>query len=194
MRQSKKKIIIIKSINFIILLATLFCLDVSVYANERSLLTEVKEKWLAEDFTLKDENGKPHTLSSYRGKVVVINFWATWCPPCLKEMPSMERAHKKWTREGIEILAINAGEDEDSIFAFTGEYNISFTVLLDENSSVLDRFPSIGLPTTYVIDPQGYVIYRAVGSREWDDPKITEKLRLLKKARKITQSHSITSE
>lgn len=156
-------------------------MTVPVYADGRPLLTELKEKWLAEDFTLKDENGKSHTLSDYRGKVVVINFWATWCPPCLKEMPSMERAHKKWIREGIEILAINVGEDEDSIFAFTGEHDISFTVLLDEDSSVLKLFPSIGLPTTYVIDPQGYVIYRAVGSREWDDPKITEKLRLLKK-------------
>lgn len=152
-----------------------------VYAAERPLLTEVREKWLAPDFTLKDEEGKTHKLSDYRGKVVVLNFWATWCPPCIKEMPSMERAHKKWVKEGIEILAVNAGEDEDSIFAFTGEYDISFTVLLDEENSVLNNFPSIGLPTTYIIDPQGYVVYRAVGDREWDDPKITEKLRLLLK-------------
>lgn len=175
---------IMKPVNVFIIATGLFCLAVSAYADERPLLTEVKEKWLAEDFTLKDENGKSHTLSDYRGKVVVINFWATWCPPCLKEMPSMERAHKNWSREGIEILAINVGEDEDSIFAFTGEHDISFTVLLDEDSSVLGLFPSIGLPTTYVIDPKGYVIYRAVGDREWDDPKITEKLRLLRKVKK----------
>lgn len=169
-------------INFIIFVMTVLLHWANpVYAAQDQLLDKVKEKQIAPDFTLKDEEGKTHKLSDYRGKVVVLNFWATWCPPCRREMPSMERAHKRWTKEGIEIIAVNIGDDEDKIFAFTGEYDLSFTILMDPDSSMYKIYKVPGLPTTYVIDTEGYIIYRALGGRNWDNPEIFEKIRALKK-------------
>jgi peroxiredoxin len=135
----------------------------------------------APEFELQDIEGETHRLSDYRGKVVVLNFWATWCPPCRYEMPSMERARKLLEDEPIAILAVDVGEDEDAIFMFTGDYPVEFPLLMDRDESVIKSYPVIGLPTTYVIDPEGYIRYRAVGSREWDDPALLDQLRALLK-------------
>lgn len=133
----------------------------------------------APEFVLKDTEGRTHRLSDYKGKVVVLNFWATWCPPCRDEMPSMERARLLVLDEPIEILAINIGEDEDAIFLFTGDYPVEFPLLMDKDESVVKDYPVVGLPTTYIIGPKGNIRYRAVGSREWDDPKLLDALRSL---------------
>jgi peroxiredoxin len=133
----------------------------------------------APGFTLKDTEGNTHRLSDYRGKVVVLNFWATWCPPCREEMPSMERARKQVEDEPIVILAVDVGEDEDTIFLFTGDYPVEFPLLMDRDGAVTKDYPVIGLPTTYIIDPDGIIRYRAVGSREWDDPALLDELRRL---------------
>lgn len=144
------------------------------------LLTPLKTKAPAPEFELIDMDEKVHKLSDYKGKPIIINFWATWCPPCREELPSMNRAWKKVKDEGIEMLAINVGEDEDTIFAFTGEFPIDFTVLLDESGYEINKWPIKGLPTTFVLDPEGRVIYQAVGGREWDDDKLLEMVRQLK--------------
>ncbi len=142
-------------------------------------LPALQEPFPAPDFELRDIDGKVHRLSDYRGKVVVLNFWATWCPPCREEMPSMELARQMIRGEDIVILAVNVGEDEDTIFRFTGDYPVEFPLLVDREAKVIRSYPVIGLPTTYVIDPRGYVTHRAVGSREWDDPALLDKLRAL---------------
>jgi peroxiredoxin len=129
---------------------------------------------------------KIHRLADYKGKTVIINFWATWCPPCRAELPSMNRAWSKIKGDDIEMIAINIGEDEDAIFAFTAEYPIDFTVLLDENSEQIQNWQMTGLPTTYVLDPQGRVVYQAVGDREWDNDKILDKIRTLNISTKET--------
>ena len=133
------------------------------------------------DFALKGEDGKTYRLADYRGKVVVLNFWATWCPPCRYEMPSMERAHQKVKGEEIAILAVNVGEDENTVFAFTGQYPVSFPLPLDLDGSVIAKYPVIGLPTTFIIDPRGQVTYRAIGGREWDDDRLLDQLRRMLK-------------
>ena len=130
-------------------------------------------------FTLLDTEGKPHQLADYRGQVVVLNFWATWCPPCREEMPAMERLHKMVANESIAVVAINVGEDEDTIFLFTADYPVSFPLLMDQDGSVTQDYPVIGLPTTYIIDPAGIIRHRAVGTREWDDPELVDELRAL---------------
>ena len=133
----------------------------------------------APDFVLTGEDGKRYRLSDYRGQVVVVNFWATWCPPCRYEMPAMERAHQKLKDEKIVLLAVNVGEDEESVFAFTGQYPVTFPLLLDRDGTVVKQYPVIGLPTTFVIDPHDNVTYRAVGGREWDDEALLNQLRQL---------------
>ncbi len=143
-------------------------------------LTPIMSRPLAPGFKMMDMDDLSHKLSDYKGKPVIINFWATWCPPCRAELPSMNRAWKKVKDEGIEMLAINVSEDEDSIFIFTGEYPIDFTVLLDESGAEIRHWPIRGLPTTFVLDPEGRIVYQAVGSREWDDDALLNKVRALR--------------
>ena len=144
-------------------------------------LYEVKGRPPAPDFTLEDTEGEIHRLSEYRGKVVILNFWATWCPPCRDEMPSMQRAWEGLRERGIEMLAINVGEDEDIIFTFTADYPADYPLLLDREGTVIKEWPVLGLPTTFVIDREGRIAYRAVGGRDWEDPLVVEPLMTLAK-------------
>ena len=133
----------------------------------------------APEFTLPDTEGQTHQLRDYRGQVVVLNFWATWCPPCREEMPAMERLHAQVAGTGIAVVAINVGEDEDTIFRFTGDYPVTFPLLMDREGTIVEEYPVIGLPTTYIIDPAGIIRHRAVGTREWDAPEMVQELRAL---------------
>lgn len=152
------------------------------WAGEPQTLLPLAEPFVAPDFALKGEDGKTYRLSDYRGKVVVLNFWATWCPPCRYEMPSMERAHQKVQGEDIVILAVNVGESADQVFAFTGQYPVTFPLPLDTDSAVIQKYPVIGLPTTFIIDPRGIITHRAIGGREWDDERLLGELRKLLKS------------
>lgn len=143
-------------------------------------LTRLESPFPAPDFSLTGEDGRTYRLSDYRGQVVVLNFWATWCPPCRYEMPSMERAYRQLRAAGVAILAVNVGEDETTVFAFTGRYPVSFPLPLDRDGSVIARYPVIGLPTTFIIDPRGYVTHRAIGGRAWDDARLLERLRRMR--------------
>jgi peroxiredoxin len=151
----------------------------AVSAPSPQTLPPVKAPFAAPDFALQDMDGQTHHLSDYRGKVVILNFWATWCPPCRKEMPSMERAQRKIKDEPIVILAVDVGEDEDTIFQFMANFQIGFSLLLDREGKIIKDYPVVGLPTTFIIDPAGRVVYRAVGSREWDDDALLDQLRAL---------------
>jgi len=143
-------------------------------------LPALSAPFAAPDFALTGEDGKRYRLSDYRGQVVLVNFWATWCPPCRYEMPAMERAHQKMKGEKIVLLAVNVGEDEETVFAFTGQYPVTFPLLFDRDGEVVKKYPVIGLPTTFVIDPRGTVTHRAVGGREWDDEALLDRLRQLR--------------
>ncbi len=145
------------------------------------LLTAIPDRPLAPSFELPDDEGEMHALSDYKGKVVIINFWATWCPPCRAELPSMNRAWEKLKKHQVQMLAINVGEDEDTVFAFTGEQEINFQILLDESGEIINRWPVSGLPTTFIVDKQGRVVYRAVGGREWDSDEIIDIVKKLSK-------------
>jgi len=139
---------------------------------QSTTLHPVKGTPIAADFKLLDIDDIQHTLSDYRGKVVILNFWATWCPPCRFELPSMERAWQQIKNKNVIMLAINIGEDADTIFTFTADYSVTFPLLMDKDSKVINSYPVVGLPTTYIIDPSGNLAYKAIGTREWDDPNI----------------------
>lgn len=155
-------------------------ITLSSVTSAEEILTPLPNKPEAPEFLLRDMNEKIKELDDYRGKPIIINFWATWCPPCRDELPSMNRAWKKIKDEGIQMLAIDIGEDEEAISSFTKNYPIDFTILLDESSEEISNWSIRGLPTTFVLDPQGHVIYRAVGGREWDNKKILDMVRALK--------------
>ena len=143
-------------------------------------LTKVAGNPAAPDFKLEDQDGKFIQLSDYKGKVVIVNFWATWCPPCRKEMPSMQRAWEILEKEDIAMLAINVGEDSDLIFAFTAEYPVEFPLIMDKTSNVVREWRVRGLPTTFIVNPAGQIVYQAIGDRDWDAPEILDKIRQLK--------------
>jgi thiol-disulfide isomerase/thioredoxin len=144
-------------------------------------LTEVATRSQVSDFVLEDIDGKKRRLSDLRGKVVLVNFWATWCPPCRREMPSIERLSHLLKGADFEILAVNVAENLDTVFSFTGTLDPvpTFPIVFDRDSSVLKAWPVRGLPTSFVLDKQGRIAYRAVGGREFDDPAILAQLRAL---------------
>lgn len=143
-------------------------------------LTPIPGNLPAPDFELLDTEGNTHRLSDYRGKPVIINFWTTWCPPCREEIPSMNRAWRQLEQDGVVMLGINMGEDEDRIFLFSADYPADFPMLLDKDGKVIADYPVKGLPTTYVIAPDGTFAYRAIGGREWDAAMLLDKVRALR--------------
>lgn len=144
-------------------------------------LTPIPERPAAPGFELKDPDDRPLRLADYQGKPIILNFWATWCPPCREEMPSMQRAHEAVSGDGIALIAINVGEDADTIEQFLANYPVDFPLPMDLDSKVVQSYPVRGLPTTFVIDPDGRLTYVATGGREWDDPKLLDQVRALRK-------------
>jgi peroxiredoxin len=140
-------------------------------------LERLSETRAAPDFTIEDMQGNTHSLADYRGKVLVVNFWATWCPPCVKEMPSLQRAREKLRNEDIAVLAINMGEQQQAIEDFIQKYPVDLPILLDKDVNVADAWSVKGLPTTYVVNPDGEIVYQVIGEREWDDPDLLEEIR-----------------
>jgi thiol-disulfide isomerase/thioredoxin len=135
----------------------------------------------APDFTLKDMDGESYKLHDYRGKVVLVNFWATWCPPCRKEMPALEALYKKLGGDSFAVLAVNQWEDPDLVFAYTGELNVfpTFPILFDPESRLSAEYGVKGLPTSFLIDKKGRLAYRAVGGRAFDHPEVERLIREL---------------
>lgn len=143
------------------------------------VLTPVAAPYPAPALKLADLDGKLHELVSFKGKLIVVNFWATWCPPCRREMPSLERLRQQLGDKGLEVIAVDVGEDVETVFAFTGQLDPAptFPMLLDKNSAVAQHWNVRGLPTTFVVDTDGRVIYRAVGGREFDHEAVVKQLR-----------------
>ena len=135
----------------------------------------------APDFTLEDMDGESYKLHDYRGKVVLVNFWATWCPPCRKEMPALEALYKKLGGDSFAVLAVNQWEDPDHVFAYTGELNVfpTFPILFDPESKISADYGVKGLPTSFLIDKKGRLAYRAVGGRAFDHPEVERLIRRL---------------
>ncbi|UCE51408.1 MAG: TlpA family protein disulfide reductase [Desulfobacterales bacterium] len=136
------------------------------YMEELSIV-RFDEKVKAQNFILKDLNGSEVSLEDYRGKIILINFWATWCLPCRIEMPSMEKLYTRFKNDGFTILAIDMQEDADSVKAFKEKYKLNFPILLDSDGSVGQYYGVISIPTTYLVDREGYIIAGALGARDW---------------------------
>lgn len=111
----------------------------------------------AEDFQLLDLNGKKQRLNDYRGKIVLLNFWATWCKPCTKEMPVMQTTYDKLAEKGFVVLAINELEDDAKVREHITQYGHTFPVLMDRDNEVANQFGVYGLPVSFFIDERGVV-------------------------------------
>jgi len=160
-----------------LLLTVFLSLSASVVHSAPMGIRDIQKPWLAPDFQLTDQTGETRGLSDYKGKVLVVNFWATWCSPCVKEMPSLQRAAEKLSTDNIQVIGISMGETHDEIGRFLKKQSIDFPLLADSNSSVSDQWRVPGLPTTYVINKEGYVVIRVVGAYEWDSSETLQRLR-----------------
>ena len=126
-------------------------------------------------FDLQDIHGLTWNVAALEGKPWVINFWASWCPPCVAEIPSMNQAWKVLEPAGVGMLAINIGDGPDGVAAFMQDVMIDFPVLLGD-SSALGEWSGRALPTTVIVNAEGKVVYEAIGPREWDDADILERV------------------
>ncbi|WP_422126795.1 redoxin domain-containing protein [Thioalkalivibrio sulfidiphilus] len=121
---------------------------------------------------LPDLDGKTHDLADYQGTVVLINFWASWCPPCVHEMPSMQRLEDSFEGRPFTILAVNLGEDEATVLPFLERISVDFTILMDPAGQALRNWNVLAYPTSYVIDRQGRISHALFGAIEWMDPEV----------------------
>ena len=139
-------------------------LDDPQFAAAISKIEADNERREQADFTLAELGGKTWTLKEQRGKVVVLNFWATWCPPCRKEMPDLERLYREFKDQGLVILAIS-DEDADKVRPFIAEQKVTYPVLLDPGRKVNELFQIEGIPKTFVYDRNGKLVAQSIDMR-----------------------------
>jgi thiol-disulfide isomerase/thioredoxin len=127
-------------------------------------------------FQLKDLSGASYRLADYRGRVVLVNFWATWCEPCRDEMPAIEKLKERFAGRPFAILAVNVDEPEARVRKFLASMPLSFTVLLDHERKLARAWNVRVLPASYVVAPDGTVRFSAEGELDWSTPEIAERL------------------
>ena len=141
-----------------------------------------KEGYLAPKFTLRNLRGNLEGLDDHAGKVIVVNFWATWCAPCVKEMPSFETLYRRFRSQGLTVLAVSLDKDRSAkVQEFVDKYKLSFPVLLDTEGVAEKLYPSFTIPFTYVIDKQGRVAARIDGPKDWESSETFKAIEYLLK-------------
>jgi peroxiredoxin len=130
-------------------------------------------------FSLKDLRGGTVSLSSMRGKVVLLNFWATWCPPCVSEMPSLNKLYQELRPRGFEVVAVSLDKSADNVREYISNKGFKFLVLMDEGNTVSRRYKVFSTPTTFLIDRKGNIIERFYGEYDWQDRDIRAKIEKL---------------
>jgi peroxiredoxin len=135
----------------------------------------------APGFELPELQGRHLGLADLRGRVVFVNFWATWCPPCRDEAPALERFYRAMQSEGLEVVAISIDEEKDrgAVEAFQREFGLSFPILMDLDKRVYASYRATGVPETFLVDAEGRLVERFIGPRDWDEPRYARQIRRL---------------
>lgn len=139
----------------------------SITANADELMTPLNPVKVANDFTLETSAGESLSLSDFQGKYVLVNFWAYWCTPCIKEFPDMQELYDQSDKSNFEIIAIHAGPYNEKAAEFIEKFGITFPVVSDPDTS-LKGWDVPALPISYLIDPEGNIEYKAIGPRTWN--------------------------
>nr|MBI3613325.1 redoxin domain-containing protein [Nitrospirota bacterium] len=168
---------LVASLMIVLLGQAVFTVEPSWSMGERPPVTGMP----AADFTLMDLQGKPQSLSQYRGKVVLLNFWATWCKPCTTEMPAMQACYDKLRDKGFVVLAVNELEDAQKVAEHVKAYGHTFPVLMDKDNRVANMYGVYGLPVSVLIDEQG-VVQEYIKGGLLTEPRILEMVERVKAA------------
>ena len=132
----------------------------------------------APDFTFPDLDGKIVSLADFRGKVVLLNIWATWCAPCVEEMPSMEKLYRTLKDKGLEILAVSIDETgADAVRPFMIRHRLSFPALTDTSGTIKNLYQTTGVPESFIIDKEGIIAEKVIGARNWASPAVIRFIR-----------------
>jgi DsbE subfamily thiol:disulfide oxidoreductase len=134
---------------------------------------------VAPSFVLPDLQGKVVKMDDLRGKVVLVNLWTTWCPPCVQEMPTLEELSKKMAGRDFVLLAVSQDEDSRRVAPWIQERGLTFSVLLDERGMVGAALGISGYPETFIVDRQGRIVHHHIGYRNWSEPGIVLALKTL---------------
>ena len=154
-KNKKQKRAVMRTVILAVLVAAIgYTIYNSATAKDVTLL-EVGDK--APDFALVDLEGNDHKLSDYEGQGVFLNFWGTWCKPCAKEMPAMDRQYEAFSNEGVQVLAINIAQSDFEVQSFADQYGLSFPVVIDKTKSVMTAYSIRPLPTTVLVNPEGNI-------------------------------------
>jgi peroxiredoxin len=122
-------------------------------------------------FTLPSLDGAMVSLADQKGKVVFLNIWATWCPPCVEEMPSMEKLYQQLKGEDFEILAVSIDKNgADAVLPFMKQHKLNFTTLIDSKEILKNKYQTTGVPETFIIDKNGFIVEKVIGPRDWSTP------------------------
>ena len=130
----------------------------------------------APDFTLKDVSGRDVAFASFKGRAVLINFWATWCPSCRSEMPALNRLGKELRGRGLAVIAVSADRSAETVKDYLMKNPLDFPILVDQDSRVARQFKVFSLPTSFLVDRNGSILYRFLGEEEWNSPEMLEKI------------------
>ncbi|GAB4388860.1 MAG: hypothetical protein Kow0025_10690 [Thermodesulfovibrionales bacterium] len=147
----------------------------AVFASQPALALHVNvaPNTEAPSFALKDLDGRTVSSASLRGKVVLLNFWATWCKPCKDEMPLFDELYRKYRQKGFEVVAVSINNSKKSVTDFLEKRPVSFTVLMDSDSRVFKLYRVYSIPTTFLIDRSGLIVAKYHGSPDWTSKEIT---------------------
>lgn len=174
--RSRKNMQLFVTILFALIIATVV-IGLSLKENN-SILKRVRQSSvrvgvLAPDFTFPDLNGKRVRLFDHRGKVVLINIWATWCAPCREEMPSMEKLYNRFKGEDFEILAVSIDSTgQKAVAPFMHELNLTFPALLDPEAKIRGLYGVTGVPESFIVDKKGIVVEKVIGAVDWATPEV----------------------
>lgn len=157
----------------LLIIMVVFCFSLLLSSCKQEQ-TNLKAGDAAPDFSLVDRQGKTWTLSELRGQVVFINFWATWCPPCMKELPSMQNLYTKIPKDKFKMLAV-LNKDKPAVADFVAnQEGFTFTILDDEQNVVGAKYFLTGLPETFIVDKQGVIREKVIGAAQWDSPGVVQ--------------------
>jgi len=149
----------------------ILCLAFTQVANSRELSPYTAHPGTTV-FDLPDLKGQQHSLGDYRGQVVLVNFWASWCSPCIKEIPVLKRLKQDLHDQPFEVLAVNVGEQKYRVWKFVKLISFELPVLLDTSKDTFQSWGASVLPTSFLLDKQGRIRYRVQGDTEWDSEKV----------------------